>query len=318
MNANRHLLVKQVRHEAACVISVLLVDPDGADLPAWEPGAHVDLVLPSGVVRQYSLSGDPADRKAYRVGVLDEPESRGGSRWIHRDLRVGTLLEVSEPRNHFRFTGDPGQVRFVAGGIGITPILPMIREAQARGLDWHLTYGGRARCSMAFVEELPPERVSIKPQDEYGHLDLHEAVGLPEAHKYVYACGPSPLLAALEEHCKDWPDGALRMERFAAPEAEPADHAEDEVVGDIEVRADRSGIETVVPEGESIMDCLEKAGVNTPFSCREGICGSCETKVLEGVPSHHDYVLTNDEKAEGNTMMICVSRAKSHRLVLDI
>ncbi len=310
------LLVKQMRHEASGVLSVTLTDAAGGELPAWEPGAHVDVTLPNGFVRQYSLCGDPADRSAYRIGVLRETEGRGGSRWIHQELRVGTLLDVSEPRNHFTFDGG-SQVRFVAGGIGITPILPMIREAQSRGLDWHLTYGGRSRQSMAFLDELPADKVTLRPQDEFGHLDLAEALGAPGDGVTVFACGPMGLLDALEEHCRDWPSGALRMERFAAPSAHSAPDA-DENTGDIEVFAQRSGVELVVPEGESILDGLEKAGIFPGSSCREGICGSCEVKVLEGTPAHHDYVLTAEEKAEGNTMMICVSRAKSCRLVLDI
>lgn len=285
------------------MVSVLLVDPAGAELPAWEPGAHLDLVLSSGVVRQYSLSGDPADTRTYRLGV------QVGS-GIHRELRVGSTLEVGGPRNHFRFTG-AGRVRFVAGGIGITPLLPMLREARARGLDWHLTYGGRARASMAFLDELPAERVSVRPQDEFGLLDLAEAVGVPEPDTVVYACGPPPLLAALEEYCRDWPAGSLRVERFVAV---PPPAAE----GQFEVRAERSGVDVVVGDGESILDRLEQAGLELPFSCREGICGSCETPVLDGTPLHRDHVLSDDERTAGRTMLICVSRAKSRRLVLDL
>lgn len=313
---NPKLLVKQLRHEAEGVVSIELVDPTGADLPEWEPGAHIDTVLPNGVVRQYSLSGNPADRKKYRIGVLDEPASRGGSRWIHEELRVGSLIEVSLPRNHFAFTVAK-KVRFIGGGIGVTPILPMIRMAEQHGVDWRMTYGGRTRTSMAFLDELHDSRVTVCPQDETGLIDFVEAVGTPDSETMIYACGPGPMLAALEEYCRDWPDGALHVERFAAPDG-PAPVVGGEYTGDIEVVAERSGIEVVVPAGEPIMDCLEKAGVNTPFSCREGICGSCETRVIEGVPSHHDYVLTDDEKAAGETMMICVSRTRTPRLVLDI
>lgn len=313
---NAKLLVKQLRHEAEGVISIELVDPSGNDLPEWEPGAHLDIVLPNGIVRQYSLSGDPADRARYRLGVLDEPDSRGGSRWIHQELRVGSLIEVSLPRNHFAFTGAK-QVRFVGGGIGVTPLLPMIRKAEGQGLDWRMTYGGRTRASMAFLDELQDDRVTVSPQDETGHIDFVRAVGSPAPETVIYACGPGPMLAALEEYCRDWPEGALHLERFAAP-AGPAPIAGDEYTGEIEVVAERSGIEIIVPPGEPIMDCLEKAGVNTPFSCREGICGSCETRVVEGVPSHHDHVLTAEERATGDTMMICVSRTRTPRLVLDI
>ncbi|MFE5332050.1 PDR/VanB family oxidoreductase [Embleya sp. NPDC056575] len=309
------LLVRQIRWEAAGVVSLILVDPIGQDLPGWEPGAHIDLTVDDGSVRQYSLCGDPDDRKCYRIGVLREADGRGGSRFIHDRLRVGALIEVSGPRNHFPF--DPPsrtRIRFVAGGIGITPLIPMIRAAESRGLDWKLTYGGRSRASMAFLDELDSLRVHVHPADEAGPIDLDTALGDPGRDTAVYTCGPSRLLDAVEERASSWPRGALHLERFSAPPpAVPA-------AGDVpfEVVAERSGITVTVPADGTILKTLEAAGVSTQSSCSEGICGACETHVVEGRPDHRDHVLTEEEKEGGEYIMICVSRARTERIVLDI
>ncbi|MFE3204742.1 PDR/VanB family oxidoreductase [Embleya sp. NPDC059237] len=309
------LLVRQIRWEAAGVVSLILVDPIGQDLPGWEPGAHIDLTVGDGSVRQYSLCGDPEDRKSYRIGVLREVDGRGGSRFIHDRLRVGALIEVAGPRNHFPFDPPSGtRIRFVAGGIGITPLIPMIRAAESRGLDWKLTYGGRSRASMAFLDELDSLRVHVHPADEAGPIDLDTALGDPCQDTAVYTCGPSRLLDAVEERASSWPRGALHLERFSAPPAAvPA-------AGDVpfEVVAKRSGITVIVPADGTILKTLEDAGVSTQSSCSEGICGACETLVVDGKPDHRDHVLTEEEKEGGEYIMICVSRACTERIVLDI
>ncbi|MYS82797.1 PDR/VanB family oxidoreductase [Embleya scabrispora] len=307
------LLVRQVRWEAAGVVSLILVDPIGKDLPGWRPGAHIDLTVGDGAVRQYSLCGDPDDRKSYRIGVLREADGRGGSRFIHDRLRVGALIDVAGPRNHFPFD-PPSRIRFVAGGIGITPLIPMIREAEARGLDWRLTYGGRSRVSMAFLDELDPSRVHVHPADEAGPIDLDTALGDPRQDTAIYTCGPAPLLDALEERASSWPQGALHLERFSAPPAAAP------VAGDVpfEVVAKRSGVTVTVPADGTILKALEDAGVSTLSSCSEGICGACETLVVDGKPDHRDHVLGEEEKASGEYIMICVSRACTRRIVLDI
>lgn len=319
-----HLLVKQIRWEADDVVSLTLVDPSGRELPDWEPGAHLELHLPSGLIRHYSLYGHPGDRHRYEVAVLREPESRGGSRIIHEELRVGTLLEVRGPRNNFRFTPTP-RVEFIAGGIGLTPLLPMVRRTQELGLDWRLWYGGRSRASMAFLDELggfDPQRVLLYPEDEKGLIDLNTALSTPSSDASVYCCGPSRLLAAVEKRCNGWPAKALHVERFAAPKPTIlADDDNDAATGDsaseFEVSARASGVAVRVSSNDSILDALEAAGVSVPSSCREGICGSCEVKILEGEADHRDLILSDDEKAASESLMICVSRAKS-RLVLDI
>ena len=296
------------------VAGLTLRQPDGGPLPAWEPGAHLDLLLESGLERQYSLCGDPADRHAWRVAVLLEPGGRGGSAQVH-DLRPGARLTARGPRNHFPLV-PAARYLFIAGGIGITPIVPMVAAARAAGAEWHLLYGGRRRRSMAFLGELAAlgDRVAIRPQDETGLLDLAGPLAEPRDGTAVYCCGPEPLLAAVEERCAGWPRGALHLERFAPKPLE----AGREAGLDFEVELARSGLTVTVSPGTSVLQAVEEAGVAVLSSCREGTCGTCETTVLEGVPDHRDSVLTDEERGTHEFMMICVSRARGSRLVLDL
>ncbi|MFB7369892.1 PDR/VanB family oxidoreductase [Streptomyces sp. NPDC056222] len=304
------LIVHRMTWEAEGVLSVELAHPDGKPLPAWTPGAHIDVHV-GGQIRQYSLCGDPHDQGAYRIGVLNEPSSRGGSRHVHTKLRPGQSVTVSEPRNHFALE-DAGSYVFVAGGIGITPLLAMAREAARRGAEWRLVYGGRSRASMAFTSELAllGGDVTLVPQDELGHIDLDAVLtGLPDG-ALVYSCGPEPLLAAVEERA---PEGRLRLERFAAPTVERFEGDEE-----FEVECRTSGLTLRVGADTSILDAAESAGIGVNSSCRDGICGSCETRVLDGTPDHRDFLLSEAEQTAGATMMICVSRCASGRLVLDL
>ncbi|MYW65219.1 2Fe-2S iron-sulfur cluster binding domain-containing protein [Streptomyces sp. SID8379] len=309
------LLVRRMTWEAEGVLSVELAHADGKPLPAWEPGAHIDVHV-GGQIRQYSLCGDPAATCAYRIGVLNEPSSRGGSRHVHTALRPGQTVTVSEPRNHFALEPAEGYV-FVAGGIGVTPILAMAREAARRGAWWRLVYGGRTRSSMAFTDELAAlgGDVTLVPQDELGHIDLAAALSElsdpPESDTLVYCCGPEPLLAAVEAQC---PSDVLRVERFAAPVVERG--ADD---GEFEVECRSSGLRLTVGPDTSILEAAERAGLDVASSCRDGICGSCETRVLDGAPDHRDFLLSEAEHAANASMMICVSRcAAGSRLVLDL
>ncbi|MGY0022784.1 PDR/VanB family oxidoreductase [Streptomyces sp. YJ-C3] len=304
------LLVRRMTWEADGVLSVELTRPDGKPLPAWTPGAHVDVQV-GGQIRQYSLCGDPAATGTYRIGVLNEPSSRGGSRHVHTALRPGQQVTVSEPRNHFVLEDAAGYV-FVAGGIGVTPILAMAQEAARRGAAWRMVYGGRSRASMAFTDELGAlgGDVTLVPQDELGHIDLASALAdLPDG-TLVYCCGPEPLLAAVEAVC---PADLLRVERFAAPVVERA--VSDDAF-EVECRA--SGLTLSVGADTSILAAAEQAGLDVASSCRDGICGSCETRVLEGAPDHRDFLLSDAERAASTSMMICVSRCASGRLVLDL
>ncbi|MEU3336815.1 PDR/VanB family oxidoreductase [Streptomyces sp. NPDC006668] len=304
------LVVDRREFAADGVLALTLRHPLGEELPAWEAGAHVDVVLGPGLERQYSLCGDPADRSAWRIAVLREPDGRGGSAHVHEQLGQGDKVRVRGPRNHFRLEPAP-RYRFVAGGIGITPILPMLAAADAAGAEWSLLYGGRTRDSIAFTEELARygDRVTVAPQDETGLLDLASVLeDLPEG-TLVYCCGPGPLLDAVEERC---PADRLRVERFS-PKDQPAGEN-----GEFEVELAQSGRTVTVAPDVSVLDAVRAAGVEVLFSCTEGTCGTCETDVLEGTPDHRDSVLTEEERESGETMMICVSRCRGRRLVLDL
>ena len=309
------LVITAREDRADGVISLTLADPGGAQLPAWTPGAHIDLLL-DDAVRQYSLCGPPGDQHTWRIAVLLDPGGRGGSRQVHQTLKAGDQITVRGPRNHFPLHAAQRYI-FIAGGIGITPILPMITVATEAGSDWRLYYGGRSRTSMAFLDELKPygERVTVWPDDEKGLLPLGDILADPAGGGLVYCCGPEGLLAATEQRCMTWPAGALHLERFSAkPQPEPAAGEE----APFEVVCQRSGLTVTVPPGRSIIDALDEQGVSVLSSCLEGVCGTCETQVLEGIPDHRDSLLTEDEREANEYMMVCVSRSKSDRLVLDL
>jgi ferredoxin-NADP reductase len=311
-------LVVHRRHVAAdSVVALDLVDPDDNDLPAWEPGAHIDLLLDEGLVRQYSLCGDPRDAKTWRVGVLLDPQSRGGSRHVHDQLVEGAGVRVRGPRNHFALVDSPRYL-FIAGGIGITPIITMIDSAQQAGSDWRLIYLGRQRTTMAFAEMLSDtygDRITLWPHDENGKFDLEAALAESVDQTLVYCCGPEQLLSAVEQHCAHWPEGSLHIERFAAkaPVEPPA-----EALDTFQVVCQRSGVTVEVSEGVSILDALEDADIPIMSSCLEGICGTCEATVLEGTPDHRDSMLTEAERTSGNKILTCVSRSRCEKLVLDL
>jgi ferredoxin-NADP reductase len=308
------LVLEKKEAVADDVVRLVLRHPDGCELPTWAPGAHVDLVLADGLVRQYSLCGDPGDLSTLHVAVLREEAGRGGSRHVHDELGEGDVVRVRGPRNHFPLV-QADRYLFIAGGIGITPILPMIPQAEAAGADWQLVYGGRTRSSMAFQAELQdryPGKVVIHPQDEAGLLDLPTLLADPGATA-VYCCGPEGLLAAVEERCASLPKGTLHVERFA-----PKEGAADGPRESFEVELAQTGTILTVPADRSVLDVVEDSGVQVLSSCQEGTCGTCETTVLSGTPDHRDSVLTDDEQAANDTMMICVSRSCSPRLVLDL
>lgn len=290
---------------------------DGGELPRWQPGAHIDLILGDDLTRQYSLCGDPGDLTTWRVGVLLDPNSRGGSRYVHEKLTEGATVCVRGPRNHFPLV-ESAAYRFIAGGIGITPIMTMLHAAELAGADWTLLYGGRTRRSMAFADELVeryPERVTIWPQDESGLLDLDGLLGQPQSETTVYCCGPEALLNAVETRCDQWPAGTLHIERFTAKSVTAEQQAA--ALEQFEVVCQRSGITIAVGADDSVLELVEAAGVPITTSCYEGVCGSCRAGVLEGVVDHRDSVLKSHEKEAGE-MILCVSRSCTPRLVLDL
>jgi ferredoxin-NADP reductase len=315
MDAEFAVVVKTKEPVADGVVRLVLVRPDAAELPAWTPGAHVDLILGQDLVRQYSLCGDPADRSCYEIAVLREPDGRGGSAQVHDRLGEGDHVRVRGPRNNFDLVAAERYL-FIAGGVGITPILPMIAAAQAAGAEWQLVYGGRTRASMAFHEDLSArhgDRVAIRPQDEVGLLDLDGLLTPPRTDTAVYCCGPEPLLAAVEQRCAAWPSGSLHVERFTPKPVETT--GPDEA---FEIELARDGRVLTVPPDRSILDVLNSAGIPMAFSCTEGTCGTCETAVIAGVPDHRDSLLSEDERAANDTIFPCVSRSCSPRLTLDL
>src|SRR5690606_3309458 len=291
---------------------VTLRAADGGELPGWAPGSHIDLVLPNNVMRQYSLCGDPRDTSTYRIGVLLERDGRGGSVYVHDELREGDRVEIRGPRNHFEL--EPAQrYRFVAGGVGITPILPMVADAHRRGADWELLYLARSEEEVAFrteLEQYPAERVRIQVTTG-GRPTLDEIVGEPGSA--VYACGPARLLDALEEHAATREPGSLHVERFEPDLEQLAAPTEG-----FQVVLTESALTLDVAPDRSILDVVEEAGIAWPYSCREGTCGTCETRIVAGAADHRDAILSPAEKDSNEYMMICVSRAAGPRLELEI
>lgn len=285
---------------------------DGAALPSWSPGSHIDLSLPGGLIRQYSLCSDPADTRVWRVAVLHEPDGRGGSVAAHHHLQAGAVVHADGPRDNFGFSAEAVDVLFIAGGIGITPILSMVRAAEAAGANWRLLYLGRSRDSMSFLSEVEGygDRVTVHPGAELGRVDLASTIssaGL--TNPQVFACGPERMLEALAECC---PSDALHIERFTGD----GTGAEDTDTAFIVETSD--GTEIEVAADETILAAMTRCGVPALNSCQEGICGTCETVVLEGIPLHRDQVLSDEERASNETMMICVSRCVGKRLVLEL
>lgn len=303
----------RINWEAPGVLSLDFVDPKGNALPPFGPGAHVDLHLPDGLVRQYSLCGDPADRMTYRVGVR-ELENGRVSRVIHHQLRPGALIPIGVPRNNFPLIPSPRYL-FVAGGIGITPLLPMMREATRNGAEWSLLFCTRRATEAAFLDEarLLGGAVFLHASEAGTRLDVTARLAKPVKDTILYCCGPERLMTAVETATAAWPEGSVRFEWFA-PRSRPATVEP----ASFQVHLARAGVTLTVPPDKSILEVLTEAGFDQPRSCEQGICGTCECRVLEGEVDHRDSILSAGERAANQAMMVCVSRARSGRLVLDL
>ncbi len=309
--------------EAKDVVSLELRAAGGGPLPVFTPGAHLEITVPSiapvsrPLIRHYSLCNDSRERDRYVVAVGRARQGRGGSDAIHDGLRVGTMLSVSPPRNHFPLVADAGHYRFIAGGIGITPILWMIRWCEANNKDWSLLYCARSRVRAAFHEELRAmgSRVRFHFDDECGGPpDLAQAL-IPNApDEHVYCCGPEPLMLAVESRCAARPAGQVHFEWFSAKEIQGGAPG---TAKPFTVRLRQSGLTLEVPADQSILDVMEVHGVSVPFSCREGLCRTCETPVHAGEVDHRDQVLSDAEKSANKSVLICVSRARGEHLELD-
>ncbi|MFJ9839493.1 PDR/VanB family oxidoreductase [Kitasatospora sp. NPDC101155] len=311
--AQLQLVVTARRELIADVIELSLADPSGGQLPRWQPGAHLRLVLPSGRERHYSLSGDPADRRSYRIAVRKLPEGGGGSVEIHDTLHPGARLTARGPRNGFAFCAEP-TVLLLAGGIGITPLLPMAREAQRHGLDWQLVHVGRSADTLPYADELralDPHRVVLRTDDEHGGVPTGAELLAPAPRgAAVYCCGPAPMLAAVQQALDESPASALHFERFgAAPITDGKPFA---------VRLGTDGPTLEVPVDRSALDVLREARPDLPYSCHQGFCGTCEVRLRSGTPDHRDRRLTPEQRAAG-ALLPCVSRAaEGETLVLDV
>ena len=306
------------------VAELRLTAVDGGELPAWEPGAHLDLLLPSGLVRQYSLCGDPADRSTYRVAVRLTEDSRGGSREVHQALTPGARIDAHPPRNRFASGDDPERPQFfVAGGIGITPILPKVRAAAARGADWQLLYLGRSRPTMPYLDEVEAldglgavegsvGRVRVVATGTEGRPDLAAALAGAPADAEVQVCGPEGLTDSVVAALAELRPGAeARLERF-----HPAGGAADQADAEVEVELARSGRTVTVPAARSVLGALREELPDLPYSCEQGFCGTCRATVLAGTPDHRGEALTEAEQED--SMLLCVSRSRDGRLVLDL
>ncbi|MFF2408351.1 PDR/VanB family oxidoreductase [Streptomyces sp. NPDC058092] len=305
----RRLLITERTAPAEGVVQLRL---EGADLPAWQPGAHLDLLLPSGLVRQYSLCGDPADPGTYTIATRLVADSRGGSREVHARLHEGEEVEVRAPRNRFPLAEAPAYL-FIAGGIGITPILPMVRSVAASGADWRLLYGGRSRASMPFLDEIEKlgaegGRVTVVAKDEAGRPDTAAALADTARGTAVYCCGPEPLMDAVAAALP--PGRTLHLERFTAATTSSAGS------GPFEVELRRSGRTVRVAAGQSVLAAVREELPYVSYSCEQGFCGTCQQRVLEGEIDHRDELLTDTERDD--SMLICVSRCRGERLVLDL
>lgn len=299
--------------ESEDVVSVLLEGVDGQALAGFTPGAHIDLHLPGGLVRQYSLINEPNDR--YRVAVGLDRNSRGGSRYIHRVLRPGDRLRASAPRQTFSLDEDAPCSILIAGGVGITPLLAMARRLERTGRAWSLWYAARSRAAAAFWRELAAlggPRVHLHFDDEAGALiDLDEPLSTAPRGAQVYVCGPARMIEATRSRAAALELRPVRFEHFAPPPPTASD-------GAFVVELARSGLVLEAPVGKSILEVVTEAGVQAPSSCRAGVCGACETRVLEGVPDHRDALLSEAERASGETMLICCSRSLTPKLRLDL
>jgi len=305
--------VRALIWEAPGVLSLELAAPDGGALPAFEPGAHIDLKLPDGTLRQYSLCGDPNDLSHYRLGIRAVSGGMSSS-YVHRKLRPGDLVTVSAPRNNFPLVEAKHYI-FVAGGIGVTPFIPMMREVSAKHGSFTLLYCNKRNEDAPFLTEIKKlgGELSLHASEAGTRLDVAQRLTAVEKDAVIYCCGPEKLMLAVEEATAAWPEGTVHFEWFA-PRARP----EDEVSGAFEVVCERSGLTVTVPPDKSILDVLTEAGIDIPRSCEQGICGTCEVRVISGDIDHRDSILSSSERAANQTMMTCVSRAKSGRLVLDI
>lgn len=314
------LRVRSVTYEAQGIHSFELVHPSGEELPPFTAGAHIDVHVPGGLVRNYSLCNPSTERHRYQIAVLHVLDGRGGSRAMHEAVRTGDTILVSEPRNQFPLSDTAERHLLMAGGIGITPLLSMLETLKARGAAFEFHYCTRSPERTAFVDRLQALR-------QHGSISIHHDQGDPargldigallKTHQpgtHLYFCGPAGFMEAARRGSAHWPKESIHFEYFVAPAAAPAAGAT--ARENYKVRLASKGCELDVPAGRSILEVLRAAGIQCESSCEAGICGTCRTRYLDGEPEHNDMVLTEDERSE--YVMICCARSRSEVLTLDL
>jgi vanillate O-demethylase ferredoxin subunit len=311
--------VKRITYEAENINSYELVAPRGGDLVPFTAGSHIDLQLSNGMIRSYSLVNDQSEQNRYVIAVNKDAAGRGGSKFVHETVRVGDIITISYPKNNFALQEQAGHSVLIAGGIGITPLLSMVRRLEALGRSWELFYAARTRLTAAFLDELNTLRSNVHlslhinfDQESSGRMfDLATIIEQVPADAHIYCCGPVPMLEAFEAATAGRPSGQVHVEYFKAREKPAAE-------GGFEVKLARSNRTVMVKPGKTILDALLDAGIPASYACAEGVCGTCETRVIEGIPDHRDLFLGKEEQAANKTMMICCSGSKSATLVLDL
>jgi len=312
------VLIKQIRLESEGTSSFELVSLTGQQLPAFTPGAHIDLHLPGGLVRSYSLLNKPSERASYRIAVKREPDSRGGSAWLHDQARVGMTLELSAPLNDFELEEEAPSSILVAGGIGITPILSMVAHLAAAGRPWQLHYCARSRECMAFSDELELLAANCKGvvhryfnDSSPEPLDIQALVESAPDDAHLYCCGPAGMIEDFISASQKRSPNTVHFERFASSQVAATS-------GGFDVHLARDGRTLTVKNGKSILDTLLDAGLDVPYACTQGICGSCLTRVIDGIPDHRDDCLTDEQREANDSVIICCSGSHSQKLTLDL
>jgi vanillate O-demethylase ferredoxin subunit len=309
---------KQTEAEDICIFE--LARPDGAPLPVFGAGAHVDVQLPNGLVRQYSLCNHPDESHRYEIGVLKDPASRGGSQAMHELVNAGDRLQISEPRNHFPLAHEAQRSLLFAGGIGVTPILCMAERLAHTGAAFEMHYCTRAESRTAFRQRIADSGFADRVQfhfddgDQAQKLDATSLLSSPEPGTHLYVCGPKGFMDHVLETAEQlgWPADQVHREYFAAA---PVSHDAD---APFEIQLGSSGQVLAVPADKSVLQVLMEHDIDIPYSCEDGVCGTCLTRVLEGEPDHRDMFMTPAEHAENDQFTPCCSRSRSKRLVLDI
>jgi vanillate O-demethylase ferredoxin subunit len=312
--------VTRKRDEAEGICSLVLLPVEGCVLPPFTAGAHIDVHLDHGLVRQYSLCNPPSDAQQYVIAVLRDPASRGGSQAVHDQVKEGQVLEISAPKNHFPLVTDAKQHLLLAGGIGVTPLLAMAEQLSVNGAEFALHYFARSANKAAFVDRFASSAFASCVHTHWDDapqtppLSLASLIGRPLAGQHLYVCGPKGFMDTVlaTARAQSWPEGQLHFEFFGGQVVHDASDAA------FTVKLTRSGLEIQVGPEQTVVQALHKAGVDVPIACEQGVCGTCLTRVLSGVPDHKDLYLTPEEQAANDQFTPCCSRSKTSVLVLDL